>query len=266
MRVTLILSIAVTLSLASCTDQPDQSRLGEIRSNLSLYYDPTVSLSSGLNNDLSLPSSSAVVSVAAHSSGSTVTGVDSSFANQGDVFWLLNESANVLTATDSDTNSSSANRLHLPDGQSIVIPPGRSIAIQYSPVDVVGWRTLTPPGVRNVSSTSTPSRTLGTAFRPSVSRLIVVYYSARVSTPLTISGGAVGRVELLSDSSNPPTTVRARVACGSTGAVLVGTSTATLCESELHYLVPIGDYVLLQSVTESGSPTYSINAQSEQTL
>lgn len=113
---------------------------------------------------------------------------------------------------------------------------------------------------------NTPSRSLGTAFQPSTTRPSLVSYSGRVVSSLSISGGQSGRIELRSDSSNPPTTVRARVAGGITGTAVVGVAMSDTVEAPITYLVPAGHWVLLQSVNETGTPTYSLGAQVEQVL
>jgi len=106
-----------------------------------------------------------------------------------------------------------------------------------------------------------PARALGTAFQPSSTRPVATSYSGRVSCTSTLLGGQAGRIELLSDAANPPTTVRARVACALSGVVATNGA-----ESPLAYIVPIGHYVLLQSVTETGTPTYTLTSQVESAL
>lgn len=117
-----------------------------------------------------------------------------------------------------------------------------------------------------LGSVSTPTRSLGTPFQPHASRPTLCSYSGRIVSALTLAGGAAGRIELRSDASNPPTTVRARVAGGSTGTVVVGVSMSDTVESPLVYLVRPADFVLLQSVNETGTPSYSLGAQYEITL
>lgn len=111
---------------------------------------------------------------------------------------------------------------------------------------------------------STPSRSLGTAFQPSTTSVTSVHYSVQIDSTLTVTGGAAGRIELLSDSANPPTTIRASVPGGLTGTVVVGVSLTGTAGGELSYDVPAGDYVLLRTVTVSGTPTYTITRQAEE--
>lgn len=113
---------------------------------------------------------------------------------------------------------------------------------------------------------TTPTRALGTAFRPSATRPALVAYAARITTTLSLTAGAIGRVELVSDAVNPPTTVRARMGGGNSGALVVGLSVSDIAEGTMAYLVPAGHYVLLRSVAESGSPTFALTSQVEEVL
>lgn len=113
---------------------------------------------------------------------------------------------------------------------------------------------------------STPTRAIGTAFQPSTVRPTLVIYSVRVVSGLTLTTGAAGRFEFRSDASNPPTTVRARVAGGATGTLVIGANTSDTAEGSLVFVVKPGDYGLIQTVSEVGTPTYSITAQLEVTL
>jgi hypothetical protein len=116
------------------------------------------------------------------------------------------------------------------------------------------------------STTSTPGRALNTTFQPSATRPVLVMYSCRVVSSLTILGGQIGRIELRSDAASPPTTVRCRMAGGSTGTLAVGLNIQDEVEAVLVYLVPEGHNVRLVTVNETGTPTFSLVAQTEITL
>lgn len=118
-------------------------------------------------------------------------------------------------------------------------------------------------GLSSITET-TPTRSLGSAFKPSATKAVLCSYSARIVSSLSLSGGQSGRIELLSDSANPPTTVRCRVAGGATGTAVVGLTDTVTVEGVLSYLVPANNFVLLQSVNETGTPTYSITTQFEE--
>lgn len=255
--------LPILFAIVACAPIDDASTK---TSGLTLGYDSPISLAAGRNDNVAPPQGS-ILQVTPHASGSQISGIDSSSANQGDVFWIQNLSTTIpVTLLQDNSNSTAAYRFHFPQSQNIVIPPWRSVAIEYALYASGGWLAMADVGVSNIVATSTPSRSLGTAFQPSTTYTTAVYYSARVSAPLSLAGGAVGRIELLSDSANPPTTVRGRVAAGESGTVVVGISMAGVSEGQLHYIVPVGDYVLLQSVTESGSPTYTITTQTEQSM
>lgn len=113
---------------------------------------------------------------------------------------------------------------------------------------------------------SSPTRVLGTPFQPSASAPTLVCYSARIVSSLTLSGGQAGRMELLSDVANPPTTIRCRVAGGATGTGVVGLTVTDTAEGGLCYLIPVAHFVLLRSVNETSTPTYSLTTQSEEVL
>lgn len=224
--------------------------------HITINSDATYTLATG-DNDMA-PDTTVGLLAITPVTGSRLSGFDASAASYGDAFWVRNQSTTlplviavgVLAVTDID-------RLHTFDGADFALAPGRTVMIEYYADATTGqdhgWQVVQGPGSYGPTSVTTPSRALGTAFQPSTVRPTEVTYSARIVTVLT----GVGRVELVSDSSNPPTTVRARVAGG--GA----TNTA---EAELHYQVRAGDYVLLRSVTESGSPTYTLTTQTEQSL
>jgi len=110
-------------------------------------------------------------------------------------------------------------------------------------------------------SASTPSRAIGTAFQPSSTKVTNCTYSVNIQCSSLLLGNASGKIELLSDAANPPTTVRATVAQSISGVLsLVNGNTQPLA-----YKVPIGHYVLLKSTTASGTVAYSIVSQTEQT-
>lgn len=114
---------------------------------------------------------------------------------------------------------------------------------------------------------STPTRSIGgAAFKPSAVAPAFVVYSVRIVSSLTVGGGQSGRVELLSDTANPPTTVRCRVAGGATGTGVVGLTDTVTVENTLAYIVPTNHFVLIRSVDEVGTPTYSLPAQTEAAL
>lgn len=86
---------------------------------------------------------------------------------------------------------------------------------------------------------------IGTAYRPSTTRDTLVCASVQISSGV----GGDGKIEMLCDSANPPTTVR--------GTFRVGTA-STVIGGQLFVVVPAGHYWKLLSTTASGTPAYSV--------
>lgn len=108
---------------------------------------------------------------------------------------------------------------------------------------------------------SAPGRALNTNFQPSTIRPTLVIYTVRIAGVATanLTGG---RVELRSDTANPPTTNRcqARSEWKVTGAL---TTMNQQQDAVLTYLVPTGDFVRLNTTIENGAPTFTLVAQTE---
>lgn len=204
--------------------------------------------------------------------GSVLTGITLNDAHYSTRIQLWNAGAVPFTIAHASSASSPANRIHLRAGSDLVLAPGYGVWIAAltdwsleTPASI-GWYEVPDHGVDSAVA-STPSRTLGTAFRPSTDRLTLVTYSASADCTITLSGGQEGRVELLSDSANPPTTIRADVAgCRNTGTVVVGMNQVIGVRGTASYLVPVGDYVLVRSVNVTSTPSYAITRQTEQRL
>lgn len=198
-------------------------------------------------------------------SGSTITGLDPSGLDQnGEIFIVRNVGGPPITFAHQSTASTAGYRIESPTGADFTLRGGDAVWLDWDIEDGV-WRPVVAPSFGPVT-VATPSRALGTAFCPSSSRAVMGVYSVRITSALTLTSGQSGRVELLSDTANPPTTVRARIAGGNTGTLTIGLNTSDVTEGALSYLIPPGHCVLLQSVNETGTPTYSITAQTETTL
>lgn len=122
-----------------------------------------------------------------------------------------------------------------------------------------------PAGLGTVTP-STPTRAIGTAFQPHATKAVECSYAvkAQVTNPL-LAGTSTTTVRLLSDASNPPTTVRDVVEATSGVGVSVTLALTTSNTAALRYIVPAGHYVLLQQ-TISGTGVASIVAQTEEVL
>lgn len=108
---------------------------------------------------------------------------------------------------------------------------------------------------------SAQGRTLRTNFQPSERRPVLVTYSVQI----TVTSGENGMVQLISDASSTPTTVRSQISHGLTitGLLTGGTGIVT---GTLTYLVPKGHYVRIQTTNTAGTPAFSLVAQTEMPL
>lgn len=262
------------LSAIACSTSQHE---GAIQQKIHLVeFGGPVILSSGNNNNWynsSCGVNDGPCRISGDASGSVITGINETYYGDRDVaIWFWNEGSTPVTIAHNNSNSSTNNRIHLRAGSNLALSPGYGVWLQAlvdwttDPYTPLGWHEI---GFHAVDSAvaSTPSRSLGTAFQPSTHRLSLVTFSASADCTITLSGGQEGRVELLSDSSNPPTTIRADVAgCRNTGTVVAGITQVVGSRGTASYLVPAGDFVLLRSVNVTGTPSYAITRQTEQTL
>ena len=122
-----------------------------------------------------------------------------------------------------------------------------------------------PAGFGTVAP-STSARAIGTVFQPSTTKAVECSYSVKtqVTNPL-LAGTSTTTVRLLSDASNPPTTVRDVVEATSGVGVSVTLALTTSNTAALRYIVPPGHYVLLQQ-SISGTGVATLVAQTEEVL
>lgn len=98
---------------------------------------------------------------------------------------------------------------------------------------------------------TTPTRTLGVAFQPSVTDTVDAVYTIKQ----IVLHGQDSVVTLLSDSANPPTTER-----GSVELALTDDTASITTRQQIVYRVPPGHYVKLVA---SGTGTPSVQSSSE---
>lgn len=118
-------------------------------------------------------------------------------------------------------------------------------------------------------STVTPSvstRALNAAFQPSSINAVNSRYAVSISCSLSLTGGQEGKVELLSDASNPPTTIRDTISNSNSGALTIGLSLVQKNTMGLGYIVPAGHFVLLKTTNVTGTPTFAMVSQVEEVL
>ena len=74
---------------------------------------------------------------------STITGIDSGSAQDGDTFKLTNVGAGTITFTHQDTGSSASNRIITPDGNNYSLTENKTIEVVWDET-TDRWRILTP--------------------------------------------------------------------------------------------------------------------------
>lgn len=110
-------------------------------------------------------------------------------------------------------------------------------------------------------ATTTPARTLESAFQPSADRPVLVSYTLEISVTSTLLGTANRVATLFSDAANPPTTPRA-----STRNQISGVASTNVQRTQVSALINKGDYVLLSVTATSGTGSVTIIEQTEQVL
>lgn len=68
----------------------------------------------------------------------------------------------------------------------------------------------------------------------------------------------------MSDASNPPTTVRATIANQNTSALTIGLTVVNNQTGQIIYVCPATHYMKLVSTNTTGTPTYTMVAQTEE--
>lgn len=132
------LTIAIVLGIvatAGChVDQASTTPAHRLGLNLGKQLSPIV-LAAGTNNNVAIApngNTTTMLRFTTSSSGSTITGMDSSTVVDGDWFILRNEvSAGTLTFTFEDSNSLVANRMKTPGALPLVLDPWGSAIAEY---------------------------------------------------------------------------------------------------------------------------------------
>lgn len=260
----------------------------------------TVTLGSGVNDDVVVPHSTAsTVEFTTHSGGSTLAGMSTaappggSGINPGATLILHNAGPGVLTVGHETTSSTTSYRLVCPDSSSFVLPVDRSVLVQYTDsrwrlragpantgptgatgasgatgstgatgsAGATGSTGATGPGAL-VTSTFTPTLTIGGAGV----RLDVdhdVDYSATISVVFAtnlLSTSMDAEVTLRCDSGTTPTTF-----ADATRVAVAGAAAATgLNETRygtVRTRVPAAHYCRLVAGTNVGAPTVTVLGQ-----
>lgn len=228
-----------------------------------------ITMSAGSTNDFVVTSGTGRpwYTFVPHASGSRLTGIETSELNAGSAFYLRNGSTTVpLVIGNQDNGSTEYNRFALPYGQDFVLAPERGVWVEYWTREgaTVGWTVDAGPGIYGVTSTATPTHTLGSAWQNTTHRPVLGSYSVRIASTQSLIGGAAGRVELaIGSGSGSQTTVCGRLAGGNAGVTASGADTV---EGTVSCMIPPGWWGILRSTNEVGTPTYTITTQIEQAL
>ena len=110
---------------------------------------------------------------------------------------------------------------------------------------------------------STPARALNSNFQPSTTRWMLCTYTVEIVATASVAGGNSGTVELRSNESTPPTTVRTSATNGFTITLGAGIGWTSTQRWALSYIVPPGHYVRLDT---AGAATITLVNQTEQTI
>lgn len=107
---------------------------------------------------------------------------------------------------------------------------------------------------------STPTRVLGTAFQPSLTKAVLCNYGIFQQVQSIILTAGNVKTELLCDAANPPTTVQTSAQLSVSGVAATVGNTSTI-----SFIVPAGWYVLLKTTNISGaSNTQVLASQNEE--
>lgn len=258
--------IAVALSLVACSTSPQVG--GVEQASLFTGTTGSLTLASGVTNDWAGCSSGDICEIVGDAGGSTLAGVAwDAFYCPHQSLWLRNVgSAPVVVGHARGSNSDARDRVFTSTGLDVTLRTGDEMWLtctyDYDNNQPRYWVERRP---YQVATVSTPSRSLNSAFQPSALRPTLVTYSVKIESAISIAGGAAGRARLLSDASNPPTTIRAETSSGVTGTAVLGVAMTVTGGGAMTYEVPAGHYVEIDTAATIGSPTFTLAAQVEET-
>lgn len=118
-----------------------------------------------------------------------------------------------------------------------------------------------------VTGSSTPTLTIGgTAVQFDATHDTIYTVSVKITTSISLTGGAAGHVDLVCDATTTPTAIVETVQSESTGTLTVGLALQTSNTLVMQWRAPAGHRCKLVSTNDTGTPTYSITRQTLQTL
>lgn len=131
------LALCLVLAALGCASSQPKTR------SINLGPQKTaITLAAGSTNDLDVATGTGnfttVIKLVADAAGSTLTGMDASRVDDGDLFLLRNDATSgVLTITDGDSASLAANRFDTASDAALILPPGHGVLVEYD--SSVGW-------------------------------------------------------------------------------------------------------------------------------
>lgn len=122
-------------------------------------------------------------------------------------------------------------------------------------------------GIPNpVPSFAYPSRTLGTAYQISTTRNARVSYAVNIASTLSLTSGQSGSVvlEYADDSGITTNVVTVQTSTNAnTGALAIGLNLVQTVTATLTGEIPAGKYVRIRSVSNTGTPSFTMGTAQE---
>lgn len=120
----------------------------------------------------------------------------------------------------------------------------------------VGLGTLT---VQNPGSNGVPNRAIGAAFQPSTTNPSFVCYRAKASVTTSLTGANQGRIRIRTGAASGSTTeYPGAVEVTYTLGLGLAASTTVANGGSICAFVPVNWFVLVDTVTDSGSPVFTL--------
>lgn len=191
-----------------------------------------------------------------------VIGLDTTAWNNGQILYLSDVTAGLLTATNAQA---------LRYGVRCAVVTFRNVSAGV--LTVLAGKEEERDVIPLVAADLTaPARALDTNYTPHASRAVLCIYTVRINCDVTVpaltgTATTTGRIELRSDNAATPTTMRcqARVSNSATHtlSVSLGLTLGNSNDLVLTHMVPPGHKVRLVTVSEAGAPTFSLVAATE---
>lgn len=289
------LSILACILIGAC-----HPSTGSTISSITTGPSSQTSLAAGSNHDVQVQccgTSLATAYLVAHSSGSTVTGIDVNQSPQfstGAELSVVNTGTGALTLAHLNTGSTAANRIVTPTGGAYTLAPGYATRLYWDfhlyggrwvvmdtgatgptgatgatgaqgatgSTGATGATGATGPGALVISS-FTPTLTIGgSAAQLDATHDVDLSITVKVDGTVSLmSSSFAAEIRLLCDAGATPTTFADAGGGAFGGTLVVGLSITQSSYSTLRTRVPAGWLCRLTQPTNTGSPTVSIVGQ-----